>query len=69
MGETTFKIWLRNIEPELILEEPRYSKTSKLLSPRAFKFLMLECFDDPTQINEMINKYFKELGVNRHESP
>ena len=70
MKETTFKIWLREIEPELFKIDKTYSKYSKILSPKAFKFLMGEYgFEYPAEINKMIQDYYMSLGINRNDSP
>jgi len=70
MKQTAFKNWLREIEPELFKIDVTYSKYGKLLTAKAFKFLMSEAgFDDPDEINKKIENYYKGLGINRNESP
>ena len=68
--QTKFKDWLRIIEPELFKIDSTYSKYGKLLTPKAFKFLMSEAgFDNPDEINKMIQNYYNSIGINRNESP
>jgi hypothetical protein len=69
MPETTFKTWLRVIEPELILSDPRYSKFCKILTPRAFKFLVLATGLTTEEINQRIRRFCKNTGIKLDESP
>jgi hypothetical protein len=61
---------MRAVEPELFKIDVTYSKYGKLLTAKAFKFLMSEAgFDDPDEINKKIENYYKGLGINHNESP
>ena len=67
MEETTFKTWMRAIEPELIKIEPGYGKYSKLLSYKAFMFLTNEYFGDQDEINKRLQDYSRGSSKNRGE--
>lgn len=69
MEETKFKTWLRAVEPELIKIEPRYGIYSKLLTYRAFMFLMAEYFGDQAEINKRIQDHCRGSSKNRSEPP
>lgn len=70
MKPTKFKDWLRIIEPELSVIDVTYSKYGKLLTPKAFKFLMSEAgLEDSNEINKMIREHYESIGINRKESP
>jgi hypothetical protein len=69
MKPTRFKDWLRTIEPELFNIDATYGKYGKLLTAKAFKFLMAENgYEDADEINKMIREYYEGIGISKRES-
>ena len=69
MKITYFKTWLRNLEPEILLIDKQYNKYSSILSPKIFRFLLVEYgFEDSEEVNKMIRDYYKCMGINQDES-
>lgn len=60
---TTFKTYMKEIEPELLQEFPSYEKEKQcsILKPGVFKFLLKGYgLDNFEEINERINNYYRE---------
>lgn len=70
MRQTSFKKWLRAIEPEVLKIDPTYNKHCSLLSPKVFRFLMAEYgFEDPAEMNKRIEDYYNSSGIKRNLLP
>lgn len=65
MKPTTFKEWMKTLEPDVLLIDKHYSKYSSLLTPKVFRFLLYEYgFEDAVEINKMIREYYGKTGIN-----
>ena len=70
MKQTAFKVWIRSIEPELFKVDSTYGKYSKLLTRKAFLFLMSEFgYDDEKEVDKMVQYYYKSLKITQNDSP
>ena len=58
MKSTTFKSWMKTVEPEILKIDPYYSRLSSILTPKVARFLLAEYgFEDAAEVNEMIREY------------
>lgn len=70
MKETSFKKWLRTLEPDVLNIDATYNRRCSILKPKVFRFLVREYgFEDADELSKMISSYYESLKIKRKVLP